>query len=127
MCGQWSEEGYIRSAKENLPRSLALADWKRLADELNAHQISSVILRGGEPFLFPDIVELLEYINSKRIFVSLDTNGTLLKKYAADIVRIGNIHITISVDGPEEIHDQVRGMKGCYRKIKECVDRLLEV
>ncbi len=127
MCGQWSEEGYIRSAKENLQHSLKLADWKKLTDELAAHQISSVILRGGEPFLFPDIIELLGYINSKGIFISLDTNGTMLKKYAADLVRIGNIHITISVDGPEEIHDKVRGMKGCFRRIKEGVDQLIEV
>ncbi len=127
MCGQWSEEGYIQSAKENMPPSLGLADWKRLTDELAAHQVSSVILRGGETFLFPDIIELLEYINSKGIFISIDTNGTLLKKYAADLVRIGNIHITISVDGPEEIHDNVRGMKGCFRKIKEGVDQLIEI
>jgi len=127
MCGQWSEEGYIRSTKENLPHSLELADWKRLTDELAAHQITSVILRGGEPFLFPDIIELLEYINSKGIYISIDTNGTLLKKYAADLVRIGNIHITISVDGTEEIHDNVRGMKGCLRKIKEGIEQLIEV
>jgi MoaA/NifB/PqqE/SkfB family radical SAM enzyme len=127
MCGQWSEDGYIRTTKENLRQSMGLADWKRLTDELAAHQISSVILRGGEPFLFPDIIELLGYINSKGIFISLDTNGTMLKKYAADIVRIGNIHITISVDGPEEIHDKVRGMKRCFRRIKEGVDRLIEV
>jgi MoaA/NifB/PqqE/SkfB family radical SAM enzyme len=126
MCGQWSEDGYIRTAKESPGQSMGLADWKRLADELAAHQISSVIIRGGEPFLFPDIIELLEYINSKGIFISIDTNGTMLKKYAADIVRIGNIHTTISVDGPEEIQDKVRGMKGCLRKIKEGVDRLLD-
>jgi MoaA/NifB/PqqE/SkfB family radical SAM enzyme len=126
MCGQWSEEGYIRSAKENLQHSMKLTDWKKLTDELAAHQISSVIIRGGEPFLFPGIIELLEYINGKGIFISIDTNGTMLKKYTADIVRIGNIHITISIDGPEEIHDSVRGMKGCFRKIKEGIDQLIE-
>ena len=49
----------------------------------------------------------------------IDTNGTILNKYAADIVRIGNMHITFSVDGPEEIHDKVRNVKGCFKKIKE--------
>jgi MoaA/NifB/PqqE/SkfB family radical SAM enzyme len=127
ICGQWSDEGYIRSAKENLQSEMKLADWKKLTDEIFVHQISSVIIRGGEPFLFPDIIELLQYINSKGIYISIDTNGTLLKKFAADIVRIGNIHITISVDGPEEIHDSVRGMKGCFRKIKEGIDQLIEV
>jgi MoaA/NifB/PqqE/SkfB family radical SAM enzyme len=126
MCGQWSEEGYIRSAKANQNNLLRLSDWKRLVDEIADHQISSVILRGGETFLYPNIIELMEYIGSKGIFMSIDTNGTLLKKYASDIVRLGNIHITISVDGPEEIHDEVRGMKGCLKKVKEGIEHLIE-
>lgn len=125
MCGQWSKEGYVRSAKENLKQEMELEDWKRLTDELISHRISSIILRGGEPFLFPGIVELLEYINSKGIFISIDTNGTMLKEYAADIVRIRNIHLTISIDGPAEIHDKVRGLKGCFSRIKEGIDRLI--
>jgi MoaA/NifB/PqqE/SkfB family radical SAM enzyme len=127
MCGQWSEEGYIRSVKANQNNLLRLSDWKRLTDEIADHQISSVILRGGETFLYPNIIELMEYIGSKGIFMSIDTNGTLLKKYASDIVRLGNIHITISVDGPEDIHDEVRGMKGCFKKAKEGIEHLIEV
>jgi radical SAM protein with 4Fe4S-binding SPASM domain len=127
MCGQWSEQGYMHRKKENLNREMDLADWKRLVDELAAHNIPHVLIRGGEAFLFPGIIELLEYINSKGIFISIDTNGTLLKKYAADIVRIGNMHLTISVDGPEEIHDQVRGVEGCFGKIREGVALLSEL
>jgi MoaA/NifB/PqqE/SkfB family radical SAM enzyme len=127
MCGQWSEEGYMHDRKEDLKQEMDLADWKRLVDELAAHGIPSLLLRGGEPFLFPGIVELLEYINSKGIFISIDTNGTMLKDYAADIVRIGNIHLTISVDGPEEIHDQVRGVEGCFKRTKEGVALLSEL
>ena len=126
MCGQWSEEGYIRNTKANQNNLLGLSDWKRLTDEIADHQISSVILRGGETFLYPNVIELMEYISGKGIFISIDTNGTLLKIYAADIVRIGNIHITISVDGPEEIHDKLRGMQGCYRKIKEGIELLIK-
>jgi MoaA/NifB/PqqE/SkfB family radical SAM enzyme len=127
MCGQWSQEGYMHDRKDGLKQELTLADWKRLTDEIAAHGISSVLLRGGEVFLFPNIIELLEYINAKGIFISIDTNGTLLKKYAADIVRIGNIHLTISVDGPEEIHDQVRGVAGCFSRIRENITLLNEL
>ena len=84
-------------------------------------------MRGGEPFLFPGIIELLEYINSKGIFTSVDTNGTMLKEYASDIFRIKKVHLTISVDGPEEIHDRVRGVKGCFNRIKEGVVLLNEL
>ncbi len=127
MCGQWSQEGYMHDRKEHLKQELTLADWKRLVDEVAVHGVSSVLLRGGEVFLFPDIVALLEYINAKNIFISIDTNGTLLKKYAADIVRIGNIHLTISIDGPEEIHDRVRGVAGCFSRIRENVALLNEL
>ena len=119
MCGQWSEEGYIKKKRGVLQQTLGLTDWKRLVDEVAAHHIPSVIIRGGEPFMYPGIIELLEYINFKGLIASIDTNGTLLTTYASDLLRIGKIHITISVDGPEQIHNGVRGIPGCFKKIEE--------
>ena len=55
------------------------------------------------------------------MFISIDTNGTMLKQYAEDICRIGNMHLTISVDGPEPVHDTVRGVPGTFKRIKEGV------
>jgi len=119
MCGQWSEEGYIHKKTKSRRAQMKLADWKRLVDEVAAYPVKFILIRGGEPFLFPGIIALLEHIHSKGIFISIDTNGTILHKFAADLVRIGNMHITFSVDGPEEIHDNVRGVKGCFKKIKQ--------
>jgi MoaA/NifB/PqqE/SkfB family radical SAM enzyme len=126
MCGQWSEEGYIRCQPERLKDEMTLADWKRVIDELAEHQIPSLLLRGGEPFLFPGIIELLRYIHDKGIFISMDTNGTLIQKYAQDIARIGKIHLTISLDGPEDTHDQVRGVKGTYARVRAGLQTLSE-
>ena len=117
----------MHSREEHLQQEMALADWRRLVDELAAHNVSSVLIRGGEPFLFAEIIELLEYINSRGIFTAIDTNGTMLKAYAADIIRIGSIHLTISVDGPEEVHDQVRGVEGCFGRIREGIALLNEL
>ncbi len=127
MCGQWSEKGYIRNRAKTPNPPMALADWIRLVDEIADYEIRFILIRGGEPFLFPGIIELLEHIRSKGIFISIDTNGTKLKKYVADLVRIGNMHLTFSVDGPEEIHDQVRGVKGCYHQMKENILLLNEL
>jgi MoaA/NifB/PqqE/SkfB family radical SAM enzyme len=126
MCGQWGEEGYIRCQPERLKQEMKLADWKRLVDELADHHISSLLLRGGEPFLFPGIIELLQYIHDKGLFTAIDTNGTRIKEYAEDIARIGKIHLTISLDGPEEIHDQVRGVKGTFARVREGIFLLKE-
>jgi MoaA/NifB/PqqE/SkfB family radical SAM enzyme len=126
MCGQWSREGYMRSRRGSLKREMELEQWKRLADELADHKIQSLLLRGGEVFLYPGIIALLEYIRQKNIFISIDTNGTLLERFAEDIVRIGNIHLTVSVDGPEAIHDSVRGARGCFQRIRRGLARLTE-
>jgi MoaA/NifB/PqqE/SkfB family radical SAM enzyme len=127
MCGQWSQEGYIRNHNEVLKNELALSDWKCVVDELAVHGIPYVLLRGGEVFMLPWILELIEYIHDKGMFISIDTNGTLLEQYATEIVRIGKIHLTVSVDGPEAVHDEVRGLPGTFQKLKAGVARLTEL
>jgi MoaA/NifB/PqqE/SkfB family radical SAM enzyme len=144
MCGQWSEEGYVRCGNgvpaadsvanadgfghppAQFKQEMTLADWKRLVDELAAQRISALLLRGGEPFLFPGIIELLEYIHEKGIFISIDTNATRLAQFAEAIARIGKIHLTISLDGPEAIHDKVRGVKGTFARVREGLVKLRE-
>ena len=121
MCGQWSQEGYIRSDARAHKPTMTLSDWKRVVDEAAAHGITMILVRGGEPFLMPGIIELLEHIGSKGIFTSIDTNGTRLAAFADDIVRVGPLHLTISVDGPEEIHEHVRGIPGCFQQIAAAV------
>ena len=58
MCGQWGAEGYMRDRPGAIRDELNLADWKRVVDELAAHGIQSLLLRGGEAFLLPDILPL---------------------------------------------------------------------
>ena len=118
MCGQWSETGYVKNKIVDANPQLKVNVWKRLVDEISGHKIRFILLRGGEPFLYPGIMELIEYINSKGIFLSIDTNGTTIGKFAAGLVKLGNMHITFSADGPEHIHDEVRGLEGSFNEIK---------
>jgi MoaA/NifB/PqqE/SkfB family radical SAM enzyme len=129
MCGQWSDEGYMRGAAARPRKSgdhsegarphptLTIAAWKGLVDEVAAHGVGGILLRGGEPFLLPGIVELLDDIAGKGLFTSIDSNGTRLAEFADDLVRIGRLHVTVSVDGPEEIHDAVRGVPGSFQAL----------
>jgi MoaA/NifB/PqqE/SkfB family radical SAM enzyme len=56
MCGQWSEEGYVRGNTARLKNELSLAEWKGVVDQLAAHHVEWVLLRGGEVFMYPGIV-----------------------------------------------------------------------
>lgn len=124
MCGQWSPEGYMRRKGADVKSVLPTDVWKRLIDEAADHAAGTVLLRGGEPFLYPGIAELLDYLAERGIFISIDTNGTLLGRFADKLARIEKLHMTISVDGPEAIHDRVRGTAGCFQKIREGLEQL---
>ena len=127
MCGQWSQEGYVRTGHGYRGPVLQLDDWKRLADEAAAHGITSILLRGGEPFLVPGIIALLEHIRGLGLYISIDSNGSRLADYAADLVRLGSIHVTVSVDGPEAIHDAVRGVRRSFQQLARGLARLAEL
>lgn len=116
MCGQWSETGYVKNKIVDANPQLDLEVWKQLIDEISQHKIRFILIRGGEPFLFPKIMDLIKYANYKNLFLSIDTNGTMIEKYAEELVQLGSMHITFSIDGPEHIHDEVRGIEGSYKK-----------
>jgi MoaA/NifB/PqqE/SkfB family radical SAM enzyme len=126
MCGQWSEAGYIASKVKSSDNHMDVRRWMRLVDEISEHGGNSILIRGGEPFLYPGIMDLLRHIRSRNIFTSIDTNGTVLGRFADEIVRLGSVHLTFSVDGPEDIHDQVRSVKGAFRKTKDNIARVID-
>ena len=122
MCGQWQS----KRRKKNLQKvnSLPLSTWKKVIDEISHHKGTIILIRGGEPFLYPSIIELLTFIKNRKIFVSIDTNGMLLEKYADDIARLAVDNLVISVDGPESIHDHVRGVVSSFRSIQDGLEAL---
>jgi len=74
----------------------------------------AICFYGGEPFLnFEVIQKSVEYIRSKRgwIVVAISTNLTLLDKDILDFLIDNRIHLSVSLDGPEELHDRYRIFK----------------
>jgi len=46
----------------------------------------------------------------------LTTAGLQLEKLAEDLVRVGVQHLWVSIDGPPEIHNDIRGVKDSFQK-----------
>jgi MoaA/NifB/PqqE/SkfB family radical SAM enzyme len=76
-------------------------------------------LSGGEPLLRKDLIILAKRVASHGCLVSINTNGTLLNES-----RIGEVAevfdtVVVSLDGPREVHDKIRGVPGTYDKAVE--------
>lgn len=87
---------------------------------------SSLNVTGGEPFLRRDLFEILGEMLSRGFDVYLLTNGTLVDgKKAARLAAFGVKGVQVSIEGPEEIHDAIRG-KGSFAAACRGISCLVE-
>ncbi|MCW8965888.1 MAG: radical SAM protein, partial [Candidatus Pacearchaeota archaeon] len=89
-----------------------------IADEVKKNKPIYYIW-GGEPFLYPGLFDLTKKIKDNDSILALVTNATFLTQKAEDIVKQKWDALMFSLDGPEEIHDKIRGKKGTFQKVKE--------
>ncbi len=117
MCGQRGDKGVLKGAfaAEESKKIVPLEDYKRLVDQIK-HKKPVVYLWGGEPFLYPDLFPLVDYMMESGLTVSVNTNGTFLEKYAKEIVERKWHALFVSLDGFEETNDRIRG-EGSYRRV----------
>lgn len=91
---------------------LETESWLNFFSELAKLKIFRVRLSGGEPFMRKDIWELLEFIHSLPMRISINTNASLIDKDSA--TRISHYHkwdqLMVSLDGSSpRNHDPIRG------------------
>lgn len=87
-----------RLSEKEKNESLPLGMVKGLLDELAQKGVKEIAYSGsGEPFMHPDIMEILEYTKKKNLFCLVNTNFTLLDKEKLDrLIEIGLDSITVS-------------------------------
>ena len=124
MCGQWGKDGWARKLpKEVVKMELPLETLENLIDDL-ARFKPAITLFGGEPLLSSNWEHIVSYIKSKGMRVNIVTNGTVLGRYVKSTVELGVDELIFSLDGPEEIHDEMRSGKGIFRKATDAFKEL---
>ena len=86
-----------------------------IIDDVASMQVFRLGFSGGEPLLRDDLPEMIERAVGRgipRIFIS--TNGTLVSRRWLDRLHAVRERVTlkISLDGPAEVHDRIRGKAG---------------
>jgi radical SAM protein with 4Fe4S-binding SPASM domain len=110
------------------PRSeeLTTSEWLKFFERLKELKIFDVSLSGGEIFLRDDLFTMLKTLKENRVHrLTLLTNGTLITPGIAGQLRQIDIkNISISLDGLEEVHDNIRG-KGAFQKAARGIQNLI--
>jgi MoaA/NifB/PqqE/SkfB family radical SAM enzyme len=89
-----------------------------------------VSLTGGEVFMRKDILDVMGVFRDKGYVCGyLTTNGTIISEERAEalaqLAEAGFLkHISVSVDGPNELHDKARGVAGTFERTSAGLRRL---
>ena len=90
---------------------------ERDIDALASMGVVYYSISGGEPTLVKDLPERLEYAVKKLPYVHLVTNGsTMTADLARRLGETGVQEISVSLDGLEEFHNQMRGVSNAFKK-----------
>jgi len=115
--------------KRKTKGELTLEEIKKVAK--NASFIHWLRLTGGEPFLRKDYVDIVKAFdkNCDLFFLTSPTNGFLPDLVSKQVERTLKVYdkryaVAVSIDGPEKIHDRIRGTKGAWDKAVETLQRL---
>lgn len=127
MCGQWGEKGtQLDVPMSEIKDSLPIEKYYKLVDELkSAHPL--YVIWGGEPALYKDLLPLIKYMKKNGAYVSMITNGLKLKERAQEIVDYGVDIIFLSIDGPEERHNEIRGSDTSFQVVKEGIAEISRI
>jgi MoaA/NifB/PqqE/SkfB family radical SAM enzyme len=105
-------------------QTIDLVAMNKLINEAKAMGNSFFGIVGGEPFMHPELFEILE--SHPECYFQVFTNGQFITdEKAKRLKKMGNVTPLISVEGSEIISDERRGREGVYSKTIEGVQNCL--
>ena len=126
-CKYCHYEEIMHSQDGSMDLDLAELLIKKVADSTHYTSVN-LSLHGGEPLTlgldyYEKLVFLIKrHLKEKKYSIGFQTNGSLINKHLIEFAKENNVHFSISLDGPKEIHDISRVYKngaGTYEKIRE--------
>ncbi|MFL7893294.1 MAG: radical SAM protein [Anaerolineales bacterium] len=95
----------------------------KFIDEIPGRPLVS--FTGGEPLIHPQIFDLIRYAKNKGRMCTLVTNGWFLEEKAEQVCDSDLDLLSISVDGPRETHNAIRGSNS-FERLEKGLHKILE-
>src|SRR5215472_18828693 len=114
MCDIWQ----IRQVRE-----ITVQDLARHLESIRGLRVRWVVFSGGEPQMHTDLPALARLIRAEGIRMTLLTAGLLLEPYARSVVDSID-DVIVSLDGPREIHNRIRGVPKAFDRLAQGVRAL---
>ncbi len=129
VCGACNNDCLFCSENGNNPSNDKTPEKiKEKIDLLKLRKQDSIVLMGGEPTIFKDIIPLIKHIKKYTDNVSITTNGRKLKDdiFAKNIIQAGITRFCIDIHGHNaELHDKITQRKGSFNETLNGIENLV--
>jgi len=117
MCDIWR----IRQVRE-----ITADDLRVHIESLRKLRVRWVVFSGGEPQMHTDLAALSRLLRAEGVRLTLLTAGLLLEAQAATIAKTMD-DVIVSLDGPPDIHNQIRRVRDAFETLGRGVLALREI
>lgn len=100
--------------------------FKKLIDEVKLFK-PYISITSTEPLLYKPLPEIIRYVINSGLKINVLTNGYVLEKRAEEIVDSGLHSLNVSIDGPLEIHNKLRGVKDAHQRAIAGIMKVVEL
>ena len=106
MCNSLSSSKWAELLKESSRKKNNFQD---IIKNINVKNLKKITYVGGEPFITPEIKEVLEFVVEHQIGLTFDTNCTFYpEKYQQLLNQIPVLYASFSIDGVGATNDYIR-------------------
>ena len=106
-------------------REITVEDLQAHIESLRRLKVRWVVFSGGEPQMHSDLAALSRSLRALGVRLTLLTAGLLLEAQAPTIAQTMD-DVIVSLDGPPQIHNQIRRVHGAFETLERGVRALRE-
>ncbi len=131
ICNMNCNMCYVRMSPEEVNQKGKLRDWTEwvsVAGQMKEAGVLFLLLTGGEPLLYPHFKELYLELKKMGMYLTINTNGTLIDEEWADFFgkyRPRRINITIYGDN-NDTYAKLCHFPGGFTRVMKAIDLLKE-
>lgn len=117
MCDIWR----IRQVRE-----ITATDLEPHMESLRELKVRWIVFSGGEPLLHSNLASMARMLRAEGIRLTLLTAGLLLERHAENVAQWID-DIIVSIDGPPEVHDAIRGVPAAFARLANGVRKIRDL
>src|SRR5438552_3510744 len=104
---------------------IAIDRFRSVIDEV-APSKPMVAITSTEPLMYKPLPEAVAHCTERQLETTVTTGGYTLPQRADDLAAAGLTRLVVSIDGPSEVHNMIRGRKDSFERSVDGIRRFRE-